>query len=156
MPPQPARENDFEAFIALAREVEPLFGPMADEEPFRQALRQAIARGDALCIRPEEKGDAPALMGGVVVSKESNEIAWLAVSGGYRGRGCGRRLLQAAIDKLDPERDMVVQTFDASVPEGKAARKLYHDFGFADCGDGGLNPAGLATVIMKSASKTQQ
>jgi len=42
-----------------------------------------------------------------------------------------------------------VQTFDETVALGKPARKLYIDFGFTDDKKGGLNPAGIPTVIMQ-------
>ena len=67
----------------------------------------------------------------------------------HRGKGCGRKLIELAISRLDQRANIFVQTFDQSVPEGGAVRKLYADFGFADIEDGGLNPAGVPTVIMQ-------
>jgi len=146
-----AELTDFDAWIALAREVEHLFGPMADEVSFQDALRQAILQKTAFCIRADLDGKDRALKGGIVISKESNEIAWFAVSGRYRRKGYGRELLKFAISKLNHHESIVVQTFNESSFEGKAARKLYFDFGFIDNKDGGLNPAGITTVIMQLA-----
>jgi len=87
-----------------------------------------------------------------VISKETNEIAWLAVSKQFRGMGFGRQLLEFAIGKLNRMESIFVQTSDESVPEGKPARKLYLDLCFSDFKDGGLNPAGVPTVIMKLAA----
>ena len=61
-------------------------------------------------------------------------------------------MIKFAIKKLNPQENMLVQTFDKSVPEGKSARKLYLDFGFTDIKDGGLNPAGIPTIIMQIES----
>lgn len=141
--------SDFEAWIALAREVEPLFGPMADEVSFRDALKQAITAGSAFCIGPNGNDREQALSGGVVLSPQTNEIAWLAVSAATRGKGYGRALLELAVGRLNNREPMGVQTFDASVPEGRAARKLYEGFGFSDLRKEGMNPAGLPTVIME-------
>ncbi|MBN2427479.1 MAG: GNAT family N-acetyltransferase [Deltaproteobacteria bacterium] len=141
--------NDVAAWLALAREVEYLFGPMADESPFQEALRQAITTRTAFCIGSEKDDHDPALMGGIVISKEANEIAWLAVTARCRGKGYGRALLQFALSRLKPHESISVQTFDASVPAGSAARKLYLDLGFCDDRKGPLNPAGIPTVIMK-------
>jgi len=146
-----AELTDFDAWLALAREVEYLFGPMADEVPFQDALRQAISQKTAFCIRTDSDGRDQALKGGIVISKESNEIAWLAVSGKYRGKGYGRELLKFAISNLNSKESIFVQTFDESSLEGKAARKLYLDSGFTDNKNGGLNPAGFNTVIMQLA-----
>ncbi|WP_419663948.1 GCN5-related N-acetyltransferase [Desulfosarcina variabilis str. Montpellier] len=141
--------TDFDAWIFLARQVEPIFGPMADELDFQDALKQAISSCTAFCIRSEPKKDNHRLIGGVVISREANEIAWLAVSQEDRGKGYGRRLTEFAISKLNQRKNIFVQTFDRSVCEGEPARKLYLDFGFADFKDGGPNPAGVPTVIMQ-------
>jgi ribosomal protein S18 acetylase RimI-like enzyme len=122
---------------------------MADEKAFQDALRQAISENRAFCIRADQVEKDDSLKGGIVISRELNEIAWLAVSKRYRGMGFGRQLLEFAVGRLNPQESIFVQTFDESVPEGNAARKLYLDFGFADLEDGGLNPAGVPTVIMK-------
>ena len=144
-----AELTDFDAFLSLAREVEHLFGPMADEESFQEALRQAISNRSVFCIRSGQDGNDQTLIGGVVISTDLNEISWLAVSKSHRGHGYGRALLGTAISKLNRQADILVQTFDDSVPEGKAARKLYLEFGFTDYEEAGLNPAGIPTVIMR-------
>jgi GNAT superfamily N-acetyltransferase len=146
-----AELTDFDAWIALAREVEHLFGPMADEAPFQDALRQAISQKTAFCIRADLDGEECALKGGIVISEESNEIAWLAVSDRYRRKGYGGALLKFAMSRLNHYEDIFVQTFAESCFEGKAARKLYFNSGFMDNKDSGLNPAGIPTVIMKLA-----
>jgi GNAT superfamily N-acetyltransferase len=143
-----SKENDFDGWIFLAREVEPLFGPMADEIDFQEALRKAISLKTAFCIYSEINGNNK-LIGGVVISKETNEIAWLAVMNKFRGKGYGRKLIEFAISKLNQQKNIFVQTFDGTVSAGKTARNLYFDFGFTDLKDGGLNPAGVPTVIMQ-------
>jgi len=143
--------TDFDAWLALAREVEPLFGPMADETDFQEALKLAISNRTAFCIRSASQENDQVLKGGVVISKDANEIVWLAVSKQYRRMGYGRQLLEFAVRRLDGRKSMFVQTFAESVSAGKAARKLYLDFGFTDDEDGGLNPAGVPTVIMRRA-----
>ena len=71
---------DFDAWISLAREVELIFGPMADELSFQEALRQAISAKAAFCLRTDANEEDGNLIGGIVISKASNEIAWLVVS----------------------------------------------------------------------------
>lgn len=74
------RRKGFNAWISLAREVEPLFGPMADEISFQEALRQAISLNTTFCICSKTNGEGRELDGGVVISKKTNGIALLAVS----------------------------------------------------------------------------
>ena len=141
--------SDFTAWLSLAREVEPLFGPMADEAPFQEAIRDAITAKRAFCIRSSTDEKNTSLGGGVVIADETNEIVWLAVAERCRGMGFGRQLLKFAISRLNPQKSIFVQTFDQSVPEGTAARRLYLASGFVDLKDGGPNPAGIPTVIMQ-------
>ena len=143
-----AMSADYDAWMILAREAEPLFGPMADEESFQEALRQAIAGGQAYCLRADGSG-GPALKGGIIITEEANEIAWFFVSADQRGKGYGRELLRFAMGRLDEEKDAFVQTFDDTLPDGKVARGLYRSFGFSDMRAGGRNPAGVPTVVMR-------
>lgn len=144
--------EDLPLWLSLAREVEPLFGPMADVPEFQIGLRAAIIENRALCIRDVETAGARQLAGGVILDTDENEILWLAVSQTSRGRGAGRRLLDAAIARMDPARPIRVQTYDESVEAGIPARRLYVDLGFHDIYDGGLNPAGFPTVIMERST----
>ncbi len=122
---------------------------MADIKDFQNALRNAISNKTAFCIHSRSGNTIESLKGGIIISRESNEIVWFAVSKEFRGMGLGRNLLEFAIGKLDKQKSIFVQTFDNSITEGQAARKLYMNLGFIDFKDGGLNPAGIPTVIMK-------
>lgn len=144
-----AEKSDFESLIELSREVEGLFGPMANEEPFRTALKDAITKETVFCVRNTSTKTLNTLKGGIAISKEFNAIIWLVVSEQCRSQGVGSTLLQAAISHLDSKKDIAVQTFDKTVQEGIAARKLYLKSGFEDLKDGGNNPAGIPTVIMQ-------
>jgi ribosomal protein S18 acetylase RimI-like enzyme len=146
-----AKPTDVDAWLALAQEVEPLFGPMARENSFHAALHQAISSRTAFCAVAGEGANPAALAGGVVISREFNQIVWLAVSQAWRWRGIGKALLEFAIGRLSRQENIFVQTFDATVPEGRAARRLYQSLGFTDFQHGGLNPAGVPTMIMHLA-----
>lgn len=143
---RPADEADFEEILALAREVEPLFGPMADEPGFREGMRTAMAEGMILCVSEAGTGG---LLGAVAVDPEANELAWLAVFSRFRGRGLGSLLIRGAFALLDATRPAGVVTFGPEVPEGAAARAVYLRQGFADVEQGGNNPAGYPTVLMQ-------
>lgn len=137
--------NDFEGWLELAREVEPLFGPMADEPAFCEGLKQAILEGKALCIDGDERGR---ISGGVIISSEANEILWLAVAGRLRGQKAGAALLTEVLMHLDSTRPVAVTTFDKTVKAGIPARRLYESFGFKDQLSAGVNPAGIPISVM--------
>jgi len=140
-----SRLEDMPGWMELAREVEPLFGPMAGDPGFQAGLRQAILEQRAFCIR--EAGSK--LAGGVVIATAENEIAWLAVNQGMRGRGLGEALLKRALAGLRPEAPVWVTTFAPSVPAGMPARALYLKFSFKDAQEAGVNPAGIPIVVMR-------
>ncbi len=145
---------DFEPWLALAQEVEPLFGPMVAEHSFHQALKDAIRAGSAFCIRAEAAQPGDSLCGGIVIAPEANELAWFAVAERYQGCGFGKALLAHALSQLDQNRDVAVQTFDAKSEAGAPARGLYQRFGFTDHQAGPPTPTGIPTVLMVRKGNT--
>lgn len=140
--------EDFPQWLRLAKEVEPLFGPMVEDAGFREGLRQAILDGNAFCIRTVADENEQVLQGGIIISREANDILWFAVEEKSRGQGIGEVLLKEVIEYLDQSRPITVTTFDGSVEAGFPARRLYQMFGFSDFRSGGMNPAGIPTVVM--------
>ena len=59
---------------------------------------------------------------------EPHRILWLAVADAARGRGLGRALVHAAVERW-PNGDIDVVTFTADTPGGVAARRLYERCG---------------------------
>ena len=141
------KNSDMDNWLELVQEVEPLFGPMIGEGGFQEALIAVIGEDRALGIR----NDSGKLCGIIVVSYGKNEIEWLAVTSSDRQNGYGEKLLNHAINKLNPKQPITVQTFDKTVPDGLGARKLYMKCGFQEIEQAGLNPAGFPTVILKRA-----
>ena len=142
------KNSDFENWLELAREVEPLFGPMVGEPDFHEAIKTVISKERAFCLRD----DCNKLCGVIVISYEKNEIEWFAVANNARRKGYGEKLLNYAINKLNPQKAISVQTFDKTVLAGLGARKLYIKYGFEEVEQAGLNPAGFSTVILKKAA----
>lgn len=139
------RHTDIAKWRELAREVEPLFGPMISDAGFLQAMETVIREQRAYCLREED-----GTFGGIIVlNRGTNEIEWFAVNAAKRRKGYGNALLHFALANLDAKRPIIVQTFADTVPEGREARKLYTQMGFYDVKEAGFNPAGLPTVIME-------
>ncbi len=107
-----------------------------------------MAAQQVLCARETPTTNDSPLLGGIIFSPAENEITWLAVSARSRGNGVGANLLAQALQRLDPDRVVYVQTFADSIPAGQPARRLYQRFGFKDNKPAGDNPAGFANVMM--------
>lgn len=147
-----AKREALAAWLNLARELEELFGPMAEEEPFRNALLAAIDEGNAFCSKDKTEKDT--LSGGVVVDQVAREVVWLAVSGKSRKLGAGALLLNHAIEQLGIWGPIKVVTFADTIQQGLAARELYLKYDFRDREPRGENPAGFPVVLMVRADST--
>ncbi len=149
-----ATPADYNDWLALAKEVEPLFGPMVGDASFRDALKSALLERSALCVSGPAGDGGEMFHGGVVVSREANEILWLAVCRDSRRQGAGKALLAEAIAGMDRDRPVTVTTFDGTVEAGLPARRLYLSFGFVDGEPAGANPAGIPTATMVLAASS--
>ena len=136
--------EDYNAWLDIAKEVEPVFGKMVDNIDFRNGIKECIINSLAFCVENNNQ-----IKGIIAVNKTLNEILWLAVREESRGKGYGYQLVERALEFLDKKRPVFVQTFSPNIEAGEMARKMYLKFGFIDFNDGGKNPAGIDTVIMK-------
>ena len=120
---RPAQATDLDQWLEIAREVEPLFGPMPD---LAEHVDRAIARGTALVV-----ADETGMHGACLLSRDDVEhmIHWLAVRASSRRQGCGSAMLRAIADRW-PDGNISVITFTASIPEGDPARRLYEAHGY--------------------------
>lgn len=125
---------DIPAWLVLAAEVEPLFGPMVADPLFHAALERAIRRGGAFCVRDRGGRPGEPLLGGLLFSAghaPTYTIGWLAVAARARRLGIGRRLVAHAIRLATPPAVVEVVTFVAEDVAGAPARQLYASLGFA-------------------------
>lgn len=117
-------QDDVASWLEIAREVEPLFGPMPD---FESTLRRNISRGTALCVR-DSSGQ---VLGGMLLrAAPHTQITWLAVRSSARRRGVGHALVAEALRRYPQPCEVLVDTFGEDIIEGFPARRLYQSFGF--------------------------
>jgi len=138
------KPEDYGAWIEIAKTVEPLFGAMVGSKDFQNGIMQCIENGNSYGI---EHCDG-ALAGIIAIDRVKNEILWLAVDEKYRGNKYGDKLVKKAIEELERNGDIFVQTFAKSEKEGKPAIFLYENNGFVELRNSGKNPANIETVIM--------
>jgi GNAT superfamily N-acetyltransferase len=146
-----AASVDLLAWRRLAREVEPLFGPMVGRAAFEEALARKVERGQALCVR-EADGDAGApLLGGLLWSSHPPRyrIGWLAVTARARRQGVGRQLVAAALAWVVPPATVDVVTFGDDNPESQPARRFYLALGFESAEAAPHGPEGGSRQVFR-------
>jgi GNAT superfamily N-acetyltransferase len=148
-----AVERDIPAWLELAGEVEPVFGPLVHDERFRRALRRNIGRGSAICMRVGDGPPGSALMGGLLLSSHppKYEIGWLAVARTWRRQRVGRLLVKQALSRVRPPAEVSVVTFGPGVPGGGAARAFYAQLDFAPCEPAASGPHGQPRQVYRRA-----
>lgn len=127
-----ARLEDIPAWLDLACQVEPLFGPMLEDPGFNRALRKNIDRGTAYCVHEDDGPPGSPLKGGLLFSRKppEYEIGWLAVAQKWRRNGVGRLLVEHALRFVVTPAEVVVVTFGDSTEAGWPAREFYKELGF--------------------------
>jgi GNAT superfamily N-acetyltransferase len=146
-----AEGRDVPAWLALAKEVEPLFGPLVHDDRFRRALWRNIARGSALCMRAGDRSPGNPLMGGLLLSSHppQYQIGWLAVARCWRRQGVGRLLVAHALARVRRPATVSVITFGPGVPGGEAARSFYAKLGFVPCEPAEEGPDGHSRQVYR-------
>jgi len=146
---QTAHPDDIPPWLALAAEVEPLFGPMVSDPAYHAALRKNIDRGTAFCTRVDDGPPGAPLMGGMLFSPypPQYEIGWLAVAERWRRRGVGTMLVEHAFTLVRPPAEVTLVTFTEGIPGGRPARQFYARLGFLPGEPGPINAAGFATQV---------
>ena len=127
-----AQREDILPWLALAAEVEPLFGLLVDDPGFQQALAKCIGRGSAYCVRVGDGPPGVPLAGGLLFSAKPPvyTIGWLAVAEAQRRQGVGRALVEHVALLVRPPAEMAVTTFVEGCQEVEPARKFYEALGF--------------------------
>jgi GNAT superfamily N-acetyltransferase len=132
---QRADDRDTPFWLALASEVEPLFGPMVNDPAFHQRLRRNIELGSAFCIRQQDGPPGAPVLGGLLFSprrpdRPEDRITWLAVAEPWWRHGVGRRLVEHVIGLVPRTAVLTVVTFGPEIDGGQPARRFYERLGF--------------------------
>ncbi|KQO18475.1 GNAT family N-acetyltransferase [Paenibacillus sp. Leaf72] len=128
-----ATKEDIQSWLALASEVEHLFGPMVDSPKFLQALEKNIQQNRAFCVREKDGPPGARLLGGLLFSSSQAplyKIGWLSVAREARSKGVATLLLNHILMLIPTSSELTVTTFGEDVLEGLPARRLYEKFGF--------------------------
>lgn len=115
---------DIDGWMKLLALVKDNF-PGLDMDEYRKALSEQISGQGALAAR--ENGT---VIGGLLFSRESKELQFLAVHPQYRGRGAATALIRHMFALFPGGSRFTVITYRENDAQGRAARELYTRIGF--------------------------
>ena len=98
--------------------------PQLEPDSLTALLARNVRRGSTAVAELSNKA-----IGVCVWSPPLSRISLLAVMPEARGMGAASRLMETALTAL-PGQEVTVETFTEADPRGRAARTLYHKFGF--------------------------
>ena len=153
---QIATRADIPGWLALASQVEFLFGPMVDQPDFHRALRKNIDRESAYCVREQDRSAGAPLMGGLFLSFREYHINWLSVDQQWRRRGIGTVLLEHVFDLIESPAELFVTTFGADNLEGQPARRFYKKMGFEPFAEAPPGPEGGSREVFRKSFPIQR
>ena len=94
---------------------------------YRETVIKNINRKSAICAV-----DGNMVVGVMLFSTKYNRICCMAVHPDYRRRGIASGMIKEMLKNLDPEGDVIVETFREDDFKGQAPRALYKKLGFEE------------------------
>lgn len=119
-----ASADDIEGWMEMLELVKDNF-PGLDMDEYKKGLSERIHGQGALVAR--ENGT---VTGGLMFSRDSKELEFLAVHPQYRGQGVATALIRRMFDLFPKGSCFTVITYREDDTQGKAARELYKKIGF--------------------------
>jgi GNAT superfamily N-acetyltransferase len=149
-----AQDQDYDGWLDLASELEPLTGPLQGDPTFRRALLANIARGTAFCVREDDGPPGARLLGGLLLSparpdRPEYRIGLLVVGRAWRRHGIGRLLVEHALGLVEPLASVSVVTFGDDSEAGRVAGRFYERLGFRPAGPVPPGPEGGSRRVFR-------
>ena len=123
-------EKDIDHWINLVDKVKGNFPGLESEEALeehRKTVLEFMNKESAICAKTDNK-----IVGILLFSRENNTLCFLAVDTAYRRQHIAEKMVSYMMKYMDSEKDIVVTTYRAGVPEGIAARLFYKKMGFVE------------------------
>lgn len=124
------KEKDIDNWMCLVYKVKDSFPGLESPEALdehRNTVLEFMNRDSAICAKVDNR-----IVGILLFSKEDNILCFLAVDEEYRRHHIAEKMLCYMLTFMDSEKEIVVSTYRADVPEGIAARAFYKKNGFIE------------------------
>jgi len=116
--------DDIDGWMEMLELVQDHF-PGLDMEEYKKGLSERIHGQGALVAR-----ESGTVTGGLLFSRDTKELEFLAVHPQYRGQGAATTLIRYMFDLFPMGTRFTVITYQEDDAQGKAARELYKRIGF--------------------------
>ncbi len=123
-------ERDVDKWMNLVNKVKGSFPGLETQvalDEHRNTVLEFMTKDSAICAKMDDK-----IVGTLLFSKESNMLCFLAVDAEYRRQHIAEKMVAYMLTFMDSEKDVVVTTYRADVPEGIPARAFYKRIGFSE------------------------
>ncbi len=124
------KEKDIDNWMCLVYKVKESFPGLETAKALdehRNTVLEFMSRDSAICTKLNDR-----IVGTLLFSKEDNILCFLAVDEEYRRHHIAEKMLSYMLTFMDSEKEIVVSTYRAGVPEGIAARAFYKKNGFVE------------------------
>lgn len=124
------KEKDIDNWMYLVDKVKESFPGLESLEALmehRNTVLKFMDKDSAICTKVDNR-----IFGTLLFSKENHMICFLAVDEEYRRHHIAEKMLSYMLTFMDSEKEIVVTTYRAGVPEGAAARAFYKKNGFVE------------------------
>jgi len=99
------------------------------DSAFLEYAKRKLMQNNAIMAYDTDKKKCVGFVG---FSRHNNSITWLGVKDEYRNQGIGSKLLSSALDNLDRNNRITVNTYPKDYLPGQPARSLYFKHGFIE------------------------
>lgn len=126
-----AKPDDLPKWLEVADDVGGIMRipDMRNDKTFLEYAKRKLENNNAIMAFDKVNNKCTGFIG---FSHTNNSITWLGVKSDYRNQGIGSKLLSLALNQLDNNKPIKVNTYPASYLPGKPARNLYFKYGFIE------------------------
>ena len=126
-----AKPDDLQKWLEVADDVGEIMRvpDMSTNENFLEYAKRKLKQDNTIMAIDNENNKCAGVVG---FSRTNNSITWLGVKAKYRRLGIGSKLIKMALNELNHNDTITVNTYPSNYSPGKPARDLYSKHGFIE------------------------
>ena len=127
----PAKPADLSKWLEIADDVGEIMRipNMGSDKNFIEYAKRKLEQNNAIMAYDKDSGKIAGFVG---FSRTNNSVTWLGTKIEYQNQGIGTKLLSLALNELDKNERITVNTYPEHYLPGQPARRLYFKHGFVE------------------------